>query len=113
MVVSGFTNPATRKIKNGQLRGLRFNRSPPMTVLLRFRDLKSRGIVNSWPQLRRLIDLHDFPRGRLLSPNTRAWTGAEIDDWIASRPVGGGQLRGAAKARHARRKAAQSEAGAS
>ncbi len=79
-----------------------------MTVLLRFRDLKERGIVNSWPQLRRLIDLHGFPRGRLLSPNTRAWTGAEIDAWIASRPVDGcGPLRGAAKAKHARKAEAE------
>ena len=81
-----------------------------MTVLLRFRDLKERGIVNSWPQLRRLVDLHGFPKGRLLSPNIRAWTGAEIDAWIASRPVeGGGPLRGAAKAKRSA-KAAQSAA---
>ena len=73
-----------------------------MTVLLRFRDLKERGIVNSWPQLRRLIDLHEFPRGRLLSPNTRAWTGTELDEWINSRPVASGALRGAAKAKHER-----------
>jgi predicted DNA-binding transcriptional regulator AlpA len=83
-----------------------------MTVLLRFRDLKSRGIVNSWPQLKRLINLHNFPRGRLLSPNTRAWLEDEIDQWLDSRPVDGGQLRGAAKAKHHARKASQA-AGAS
>jgi predicted DNA-binding transcriptional regulator AlpA len=86
--------------------GFRFTQAGvlTMTTLLRFRDLKERGIVNSWPQLRRMIDLHEFPAGRLLSPNIRAWTGAEIDDWIASRPsrpvAGSSPLRGAAKARH-------------
>jgi hypothetical protein len=84
-----------------------------MTTLLRFRDLKDRGIVNSWPQLKRLIALHDFPKGRLLSPNTRIWTDAEIDAWIASRPIDGNPLRGAAKAKKARKAAAaQSETGA-
>jgi predicted DNA-binding transcriptional regulator AlpA len=71
--------------------------------LLRFRDLKERGIVNSWPQLKRLIEFHDFPPGRLLSPNVRAWTDNEIDGWIGSRPVDGTPLRGAAKAKHARK----------
>ncbi len=42
-------------------------------IVLRFADLKKRGIVNSWPQLCRLMELHDFPPGRKLSPNTRAW----------------------------------------
>jgi hypothetical protein len=59
----------------------------PMTVLLRFANLKANGIVSSWPQLRRLIELHGFPKGRLLSPNVRAWTGDEIDEWRASRPT--------------------------
>jgi predicted DNA-binding transcriptional regulator AlpA len=57
------------------------------TVLMRFAMLKARGIVNSWPQLKRLQRDHDFPLGRMLSPNIRAWTEAEIDKWIASRPV--------------------------
>jgi len=75
-----------------------------MTMLLRFRDLKDRGVVKSWPQLRRLMDLHGFPRGRLLSPHVRAWTDGEIDAWIAARPIDGGRLlRGAAKTRHARK----------
>jgi hypothetical protein len=32
-----------------------------MTVILRFADLKERGITNSWPQLKRLQTLHNFP----------------------------------------------------
>jgi hypothetical protein len=75
-----------------------------MLSLLRFRDLKDRGIVNSWPQLKRLIELHAFPKGRLLSPNVRAWTDTEIEDWVGTRPVDGGvPLRGAAKMKHARK----------
>ena len=50
-----------------------------MTVVLRFADLKERGIVNSWPQLKRLQQLHGFPLGRMLSPNIRVWTKEEID----------------------------------
>jgi hypothetical protein len=39
-----------------------------MTVLWRFADLKQHGVVNSWPQLKRLQELHGFPPGRMLSP---------------------------------------------
>ena len=39
-----------------------------MVKLLRFRDLKDRGVVDSWAQLRRLIDHCEFPTGRMLSP---------------------------------------------
>jgi predicted DNA-binding transcriptional regulator AlpA len=55
--------------------------------VLRFADLKERGIVKSWPMLRRRIDKHGFPRGRMLGPNTRAWTEEEIEAWLASRPT--------------------------
>ena len=79
-----------------------------MIVLLRFRNLKERGIVNSWPQLKRLQELHGFPLGKLFSPNVRVWTEEEINAYIASRPVTGGELRGDAKAKH-ERKAGQSE----
>jgi hypothetical protein len=68
-----------------------------MMVLLRFRDLKARGIVNSWPQLKRLQDLHGFPRGRMIGPNSRAWTEQEVEEWVASRPIIGPALRGIAK----------------
>jgi hypothetical protein len=39
------------------------------TVLWRFRDLQAHGIVDSWPQLRRLQVEYGFPLGRLISPN--------------------------------------------
>ena len=67
------------------------------------RDLKERGIVTSWPALKRKIDREGFPIGFLLGPNTRAWTEEEITDWLASRPVGGPlNPRGIAAANHAR-----------
>ena len=80
------------------------------TVLWRFRDLQAHGIVDSWPQLRRLQVEYGFPPGRLISPNTRTWLVSEIDDWIATRPVKNIRpLQGAAKARRERRgKAGQS-----
>ena len=56
-----------------------------MTVLLRFADLKARGIVNNWPSLKRWIDREGFPPGRKLAANTRVWTEEEIEAWLASR----------------------------
>ena len=56
-------------------------------TMLRFADLKARGIVNNWQTLSDWIDREGFPPGRMLAPNTRAWTDAEVLDWIASRPV--------------------------
>jgi hypothetical protein len=56
-------------------------------ILLRFRHLKARRIVENWPQLKRLVEQQDFPPGRLLGPNTRAWTEDEIDDWLDARPT--------------------------
>jgi hypothetical protein len=54
---------------------------------LRFSDLRDRGIINSWPMLRRRIDRDGFPPGRMLGPNFRAWSEAEIDEWLATRPT--------------------------
>ena len=72
-----------------------------MTTLLQFPDLQERGIARSWAQLKNL-QKHGFPLGRMLSPNTRVWTEAEVDDWLASRPVEGPSPRGAAKSRRGR-----------
>jgi hypothetical protein len=53
---------------------------------LRFEDLRRKGIVNSWPGLRHL-QLHEgFPIGKLLGPQTRVWTAAEVNAWLAHRP---------------------------
>ena len=62
-----------------------------MTIpkFLRFADLKSIGIANSWAQLKKLQDRHGFPAGRLLSP--------EVNQWLDRRPVEKAPLRGRAK----------------
>jgi predicted DNA-binding transcriptional regulator AlpA len=56
------------------------------TTLLRFADLKARGIVRNWPTLKRLVEVEGFPPGIWLSSNTRAWTEEEIEAWLAARP---------------------------
>ena len=57
-----------------------------LPTFLRFKDLKARGIVQSWPQLGRLIRDQGFPLGTMLGVNTRAWTEDEVAAWLASRP---------------------------
>jgi predicted DNA-binding transcriptional regulator AlpA len=54
---------------------------------LRFTDLKTAGVVNNRVTLHRLIKFQQFPPGRLLGPNTRAWTETEIQAWLDARPV--------------------------
>jgi hypothetical protein len=60
---------------------------PPFPIFVRYRDLVKCRIVGNWTQLMRMIERGEFPPGRLLSPNKRAWTQAEINEWLASRPV--------------------------
>jgi predicted DNA-binding transcriptional regulator AlpA len=54
---------------------------------LRYSDLVERGLVNSRASLRNRVLKFGFPPGRLIGPNTRAWTETEIDAHMASRPV--------------------------
>jgi predicted DNA-binding transcriptional regulator AlpA len=58
-----------------------------MTRLLRFRDLKERGVIRNWPTLKNRIDRDGFPPGRMTGPNERTWTETEVEAWISSRPV--------------------------
>lgn len=58
-----------------------------VTHFLRFKDLKARGIVASWPALRYKIKNNGFPLGRLLGPNTRAWTVDEVQSWLDGLPT--------------------------
>jgi hypothetical protein len=53
--------------------------------VLRFADLKAAGIVTNWPQLRRLVDNHGFPRGYLLTPGCRVWDVEAVEGWKQSR----------------------------
>jgi predicted DNA-binding transcriptional regulator AlpA len=52
-------------------------------VLLRFADLKARGIVQSWPTLYRWIEFEGFPPGMKLGRKMRVWTDDEVAGWIA------------------------------
>jgi predicted DNA-binding transcriptional regulator AlpA len=56
-------------------------------TLIRFKDLKERGIVDSWAQLGHLIESHDFPTGFYLGSNTRVWNEIDVDDWLVNRPT--------------------------
>jgi predicted DNA-binding transcriptional regulator AlpA len=83
-----------------------------MTKWLRFRNLKERQIVDSWPQLRNLVEKQGFPPGRMLGLNTRAWDeDNEVEPWLASRPIAGPEPRGAAKAGRGRPRKAETAAG--
>ena len=56
-------------------------------MLIRFRDLQALGIVENWPQLKRLVDKHGFPTGMYLGPNSRAWFEDEVNAWLLARPT--------------------------
>ena len=53
------------------------------TVLLRFADLKARGIVRNRTTLYRWIKKGVFPPGFMLAENTRVWTDEEIEVVLA------------------------------
>ena len=55
------------------------------SVLLRFADLKDRGIARNREQLRCLISDHGFPRGFLLTPNARVYDETAVEAWLDSR----------------------------
>ena len=55
--------------------------------LVRFSELKERGIVGNWPTLRRLVERAGFPPGIRLGAQARAWPEAEIDAWLESRRI--------------------------
>jgi predicted DNA-binding transcriptional regulator AlpA len=84
-----------------------------MIRFLRFKDLQARGIINSWPMLKRRVERDGFPVGVMVGPNQRAWIEAEVEKWIRSRPTSGTALKGVAKTRTGnpgKRKAAASTA---
>ena len=56
-----------------------------MAKLLRYLDLKERGIVNNRMTLRRWIAERGFPAGVQLGPNSIAWPEDEIETWLKSR----------------------------
>jgi predicted DNA-binding transcriptional regulator AlpA len=62
-------------------------------TVLRFHDLKARGIVRCWPTLLAWIEHENFPTGFQLGPNSRAWLEADVIAWLRSRPVAGAKER--------------------
>jgi predicted DNA-binding transcriptional regulator AlpA len=56
-------------------------------ALIRFKDLKARGICDSYAQLGHLIERHDFPCGFYLGSNTRVWRESDVEDWLMNRPT--------------------------
>jgi predicted DNA-binding transcriptional regulator AlpA len=61
--------------------------------LLRFRDLRERGICGNWPMMRRLIERHGFPPGIRLGTQMRAWREDEVEAWIDSRRIPTDEVR--------------------
>ena len=55
--------------------------------IYRYNDLKARAVVRSRVQLKNLVEKQGFPRGRMLSPNSRGWYEFEIIEWLESRPA--------------------------
>ena len=55
-----------------------------MTKVLRFADLSEAGIVRNWPQLRRLIDNHQFPAGYYIA-SSRVWDADAVEAWLENR----------------------------
>jgi hypothetical protein len=74
----------------------------PKRVVLRFADLKKRGVVSGWTKLRSLIEHEEFPPGFYLAANSRAWFEHDINEWLDTRTAANSgdycpALRGAAK----------------
>jgi hypothetical protein len=58
--------------------------------LLRYKNLKERGYVNSRNQLKALIKRCGFPPGRHFSDRIVTWEEDEVISWYESRPFAGG-----------------------
>jgi len=61
------------------------HRRPTSKKLIRYHQIKQRGIVRNRMTLKRWIDGQGFPPGFMLGPNTRAWPEYEVDAWLAAR----------------------------
>jgi len=52
---------------------------------LRYKHLEEKGIVNNWTTLQRWIRDGHFPPGRMIGPNSRAWTESEVAEFQTRR----------------------------
>jgi predicted DNA-binding transcriptional regulator AlpA len=59
----------------------------PVAKMLRFKDLKERGVASSWPHVKQLVHTYGFPPGYRLGGQTRAWREDEVEAWINSRRI--------------------------
>jgi hypothetical protein len=50
------------------------------------KHLKDANLVRDTNDLKSKIERHGFPRGRLVTPRMRTWTGAELNEFYNSRP---------------------------
>ena len=59
-----------------------------MRKRLRYRDLLEAGVVTNRVTLKNWIRAEGFPPGQMTGPNSRTWSEAEVERWLASRPTG-------------------------
>ena len=59
-----------------------------VSQVMRYADLKARGVVNNRATLSRWIKTHGFPSGFLLGPNSRGWYAHDIEGWLSDRSAG-------------------------
>jgi predicted DNA-binding transcriptional regulator AlpA len=55
--------------------------------LIRFKDLKERGIVPNHQTMSTWVKKNKFPPGRWLGNNSHVWTESEIQAWLETRPT--------------------------
>ena len=70
--------------------------------LLRFSDLRERGIVKNRAQLKEMVEKYGFSAGFMLGPNSRAWFEDEVYAYLEALPSAleaKPPLRGAVRAR--------------
>lgn len=58
---------------------------PTGARILRWPDLKARGVVESRTTLWRMVRSGAFPRPVALTKRSRGWLESEVDGWIAQR----------------------------
>jgi hypothetical protein len=61
--------------------------SKAIKKIIKFKHLQDRGIVNSWQQLKNLIDNNNFPSGFYLGSNSRVWFETDVVEWLDNRPT--------------------------
>jgi hypothetical protein len=59
----------------------------PERKLVKFSDLKNRGIVENHTRLRDLIEQQNFPPGIWTGPNSHRWWDDEIEAWLSACPT--------------------------